>query len=266
MTSTQRDLARTFRALHHGRDLLVLPNAWDAGSARLVEQCGAAAIATSSAAMSWAHGVPDGEHLEVDVLVSTVREIVRAVRIPVSVDVERGYGNVPELIDAVIDAGAIGINLEDGSDAPDVLARKIDAAREVAARRGVELFVNARTDVYLRGLVPSDHAVDEVIRRGTAYVAAGCDGLFVPRLVDAAHIAAIAAAARAPLNVLAMPERAPMSELHALGVRRVSVGTGLAQAALATVRRATTELLGHRTSAMFAERIPVPELNALFAR
>ncbi|UJR80977.1 isocitrate lyase/PEP mutase family protein [Sandaracinus amylolyticus] len=266
MTNTQRALARTFRALHHGPDLLVLPNAWDAGSARLVEACGAPAIATSSAAMSWAHGVPDGEHLDVDVLLATVREIVRAVRIPVSVDVERGYSNVAELISAVIDAGAIGINLEDGSDPSEVLAAKIEAVREVATRRGVELFVNARTDVYLRGLVPNDRAVDEVIRRGTAYVAAGCDGLFVPRLVDSAAITAIASAVRVPLNVLAMPELAPMPELHALGVRRVSVGTGLAQAALATVRKATTELLGHRPSAMFAERIPVPELNALFAR
>src|SRR4051812_9679943 len=138
----------TFRELHRSGSLLVLPNAWDAASARLVELAGAAAVATSSAAVAWAHGHSDGEKLDRATVLAMVREIVRVVRVPVSVDLEAGYSADPagiaDLIGAILDAGAVGINLEDGVESPDLLARKIAVAKQVAQRADRDLFVNAR--------------------------------------------------------------------------------------------------------------------------
>lgn len=261
--------AATFRELHRSEQLLVLPNAWDAASARLVEIAGAKAVATSSAAVAWAHGYADGEKIDTATLLAAVREIVRVVRVPVSVDLEAGYGVEPgrltELIGAVLDAGAVGINLEDGVEPPELLARKVAVVREAAAQRRAELFVNARTDVYLRNLAAGEAAVAESLRRARLYRDAGADGLFVPGVVEPSAIAAIAGAAGLPLNVLARPTLPPPDELSRLGVRRLSVGCALAQAALARVRRATRELLdGKSYGALFEESIPVPELNGWF--
>lgn len=263
--------AAKFRAMHHGEAILVLPNAWDAASARLVESCGAAAIATSSAAVAWAHGYADGERLPTALALATVRAIVRAVRLPVSVDLEAGYSADPqamgELIAAVLDAGAVGINLEDGSAAPELLAARIAVAKRVAAERGAELFVNARTDVYLKRLAEGEAAVVETLRRAAIYRAAGADGLFVPGVVAPAAIEAIAGAAQLPLNVLARPSLPPRAELQRLGVRRLSAGCAIAQAALALARKATRELLdGDGYATLFADTIPVPELNGWFER
>jgi len=262
--------AAAFRALHHGPQPLILPNAWDAVSARLVESLGARAVATSSAAVSWAHGVADGENLDPAVLVAAVKEIVRVVRVPVTCDAEAGYGAAPAQVGAVIarivDAGAVGVNLEDGRDAPEVLAGKIGEVKRVAARMGVDLYVNARTDVYLKELVPAARAVDEVLRRAHIYEAAGCDGLFVPGLVDEAGVRAIAGATRSPLNVLVWRGLAPVAQLGAWGVRRLSAGTAVANAALGAVKRAAAELLDHGTyDALLAGAVSSRDMNALFA-
>jgi 2-methylisocitrate lyase-like PEP mutase family enzyme len=270
-TESATSAASAFRALHREGEILVLPNAWDAASARLVEACGAAAVATSSAAMSWARGVADGERLGRDALVQTVAEIVRVVRVPVSVDLEAGYAAEPEAIAptlaAVLEAGAVGINLEDGTAPPEVLAAKIAVARRTAARVGVELFINARTDVYFRNLVPAERALDETLRRARVYREAGCDGVFVPRLVAPEQIRAVAADVRLPLNVLAVPGLAPVAQLQSWGVRRVSAGASLAAAALARVRRATRELLERgEYDAMFDDAVAAREMNELFAR
>ena len=147
------------------------------------------------------------------------------------------------MIAAVLDAGAVGVNLEDGAESPDLLCAKIEAAKTAATRAGVDLFVNARTDVYLRGLVPAERAVAESIERGRRYQAAGCDGLFVPKVADAAAIRAIAAATPLPLNVLVVPGLAPIAELQRLGVRRVSAGSAIAQAAYGVARRAAAQFL-----------------------
>jgi 2-methylisocitrate lyase-like PEP mutase family enzyme len=259
----------SFGELHRSGSLLVLPNAWDAASARLVEVAGAAAIATSSAAVAWSHGRSDGEQLDAAALLATAREIVRAVKVPVSVDFEAGYSAEPagiaELLAAVLDTGAVGINLEDGVADPALLAAKITVARQVAARAGQELFVNARTDVYLRNLASGEAAVAETLRRARIYREAGADGIFVPGVVEPNAIAVIAKEAQLPLNVLARPSLAPVAELQRLGVRRLSVGCALAQAALARARKATRELLEHGTyGALYEEAIPVPELNGWF--
>ncbi len=148
-------LDQLFRRLHDG-ELLILPNAWDAGSARLIESRGAKAIATTSAGLAWSRGYPDGDALPVEQLLSAVRAIARVIGVPLTIDVEGGYSNDPAavagLVAGILEAGAVGINIEDGSGSPALLCAKIAAARESAGRAGVELFINARTDVYLRGL------------------------------------------------------------------------------------------------------------------
>lgn len=276
---TQHDAAAQFRAMHApGADaLLILPNAWDAMSARLVEAAGARAIATSSAGVSWALGVPDGQGLTRDAMADAVRRIVASVRIPVSADVESGYGtgspdDVAATVRAVIAAGAVGLNLEDspGRDGAvlldsDVQAARLAAARAAAKAAGVDVFINARIDTYVKQFGPADTRFDETVRRARACVAAGADGVFVPLVVDPDVMRRLAAAVGAPLNVLAGPGSPPITELRALGVARVSVGPHLARAVMAHIRRASVELLGAGTYTELAQQIPSPEANALFA-
>src|SRR5262245_54553461 len=178
MTTGTAERAREFHRLH-GEGLLVLANVWDAGSARLVESLGAKALATSSAALAWTHGYADGDLLPVRLLVGTVAAITRVTKLPLTVDVEGGYSGDPaavgEAVAEVIDAGGVGINLEDGAGSPDLLCAKIERAKAAGERLGVDLFVNARTDVYLRGLEPADRRVDETLARAERYRAAGAD-------------------------------------------------------------------------------------------
>lgn len=260
--------ADTFRSLH-ASGFLILPNAWDAGSARVIETLGARAVATSSAAVCWAHGYADGHHLPVDFLVATVREITRVVSIPVTCDFEGGYaddpGQVAENVARVIDAGAVGINIEDGREPPERLAAKIAAVREAAARAGVDLFVNARTDVFLKGLAEGEAAVAETLRRAALYRNAGADGLFAPFVVEEAHIAAIAGGCGLPLNVMARPGLPAAARLEALGARRLSSATGLARAALQALKTATTAWLGTGDSDALAAAGGEPtDYNRLF--
>jgi len=248
MGNATADHAARFRRLHAGPALLVLPNAWDAGSARVIEKAGARAIATSSAAVAWAHGYPDGQALPLDNVVATVRAIVRVVDLPVSADIEAAYARDAAAAGAtaarVIDAGVVGINVEDGRDAPDLLCAKIDHIKSVASRAGVDLWVNARTDVYLRGLVPAAEALRETIARAHRYRAAGADSVFVPGLVEEPDIARFVADVPVPLNVLAWPGLPPAGALERLGVRRLSAGTAIAQAAYNRIDHATRSFLG----------------------
>lgn len=226
--------AAAFRRLHQGPDLLILANAWDAGSARLFESLGQKAIATTSAGLAWSHGYPDGDVLPVPVLVAALAEIARVVRVPLTADIEAGYSDHPETVGEtvarVIDAGAIGINIEDGAGPPVLLCAKIEQAKRAAAARGVDLFVNARADVFLRRLTPPDRALDETLERARLYREAGADSLFVPGAADPAQIGAIVAAAGLPVNILAVPGVPDAAALHRLGVRRLSAGTGICQA------------------------------------
>jgi 2-methylisocitrate lyase-like PEP mutase family enzyme len=209
-------------------------------------------------------------------MLAQVRLIAEQVRVPVTADVESGYGagspeDVAETVRGVVDAGAVGVNLEDapGRGGAVVLdaeqhAERIAAAREAARAAGVDVFVNARTDVILRKVGDEAGRVDEAVRRARAYLDAGADGIFVPGAVDADTIGRLAAAIPAPLNVIGGPGTPTIPELAALGVARVSVGPGLARGVLAYVRRAAEELLGPGTYEGIRDQVPSPEANALF--
>jgi 2-methylisocitrate lyase-like PEP mutase family enzyme len=269
MTVTRDDHAKTFHDLHGPGRILVLPNAWDVGSARLVVSCGAEAIATTSAGVAWAHGVPDGQVLPARAVADAVAAIVRAVRVPVSADIEAGYATDPrtvgENVAAIVGAGAVGINLEDGRESVDATAAKIEAARAAAEREGVALFINARTDTFLKQLVPPERAVEETLARAARYREAGASGVFVPRLQDPAEIRAIAAAVSLPLNVLIVPGLAPVDELRALGVRRLSAGGAVAIAAYTAAKDAVESLLGSGRYEGLFTRAGALDMNRLLA-
>ena len=269
MAHADPDLAATFRGLHRPGDPILLANAWDAGSARVIERCGARAIATTSAALAWSHGYPDGDALPDHVLAVAVAEIARVLTVPLSVDAEGGYSTDPAAIATTIttllDAGAVGVNLEDGSGGSDLLAAKIEVARGVAVRAGVDLFINARTDVYLRGLVPPAEAVAETVARANRYRDAGCDGLFVPAAVDPDDIRAIVDGTDLPVNLLIVPGLPPVAELRRLGVARVSAGSGIGQAAIGLIEGAATEFFEDGTyETMLQRSTSYASVNALF--
>src|SRR5258707_5746015 len=224
-----------FRALHQGPALLVLPNAWDAATARLIESMGAKAIASTSAGLAWSRGYPDGNALPIDRVIAATRDIARVIRVPLTVDVESGYSDDPheavDLVVRILDIGAVGINIEDGAASADLLCKKIAAARNAAARTGVDLFINARTDVYLRGIASGDAAIAEVIHRASRYRAAGCDGLFVPGLSGGDAIAAIALAIKPmPLDIMASPSLPPVDGVMKYGVPRTDSESGMQRA------------------------------------
>jgi 2-methylisocitrate lyase-like PEP mutase family enzyme len=268
MKRPPQEQAKTFRELHARDRLLRLPNAWDAGSARLFEANGAEAIATTSAGLAWSCGHPDGDALPVRVHAAAVAAIARVVSIPISADSEGGYSDDPRAVGRtialLIDAGAVGINLEDGTGSADLLCAKIEAVRAEAERARVDLFVNARTDVFLKGLVPADRALDETLARGRRYRDAGADGFFVPRLVDPAAIRTVAAEIALPLNLLVGPGLPPIAELERLGVRRVSAGSGLASAAYGAALAAEKAFLGDGDYRGLVERtLPYGVMNEL---
>ena len=270
MTSNMTSNAARFRKLHDGPPLLLLANAWDPGSARLIESLGARAVATTSAGVAWAHGYPDGNALPTDRLLATVAGIVRAIKVPLTVDIEAGYSDDPAavcaLAAALVDAGAVGVNLEDGANPPERLAAKIARVKQAAAARGGDLFMNARTDVYLRGLVPGPQRVAETLARAARYRDAGADGLFVPALIAAEDIRAITSAARLPVNVLAWAGLPSAAELTSLGVRRLSAGSALAESAWGrTAALARAFLADGRSDAQAEAPLSYGELNTLFA-
>lgn len=264
------DRAREFHTLHGG-GLLVLPNAWDAGSARIVEHAGAKAIATSSAAVAWAHGYPDGEALPPDVLLTTIREIVRVVGIPVSADIEAGYAQdaatAGEFVVRAIDAGAVGVNIEDGHGPSDLLCAKIERLRRVSAQEGVDLWINARTDIYLHKLAEGGAAYAETIARGRRYADAGANSIFVPAIVDETLIGNLVRDLTLPLNVLAWPGLPGAAKLKQLGVRRLSAGAGLAKASLGRTHELTQAFLRDGDSGLFGGgALASVKLNELMKR
>jgi 2-methylisocitrate lyase-like PEP mutase family enzyme len=269
MNHSSAEFSRTFRQLHSGPDLLILANAWNPGTARLIESLGAKAIATTSAGVAWSHGYPDGNALPVPFLAATVAGIARVVRVPLTVDIEGGYSSDPatvgEAVARVVDAGAVGINIEDGTGTPDLLCAKIEHAKRAAARLDVDLFVNARTDVYLRGLATGDAAMEETIARAHRYREAGGDGLFAPGVVETGAIRTLVAAIDMPLNVLTWSGLPAPPELRALGVRRLSAGAGVTRAAWAAAQAFATSFLaeGHSESPS-AAAMTSREINGLF--
>jgi 2-methylisocitrate lyase-like PEP mutase family enzyme len=251
MNQDQIQRAETFRKLHHSGKILVLLNIWDAASARIFEMAGAPAVATTSSGLAAANGYPDGQHIPVDQLVSAVRRITRVVKIPVSVDLEKGFGRdgaqVRETVRLIAEAGAIGMNIEDGTEPSALLVEKIKAIRAYAHESGVPLFINARTDVFLRGIGEPDTRFDETIRRIESYAAAGADNAFVPGVIDPNVIGRIAKASKLPLNVMFSPGLPPIADLQALGVARLSIGGAGTWAALSLARKIAQEMLTQGT-------------------
>jgi 2-methylisocitrate lyase-like PEP mutase family enzyme len=249
----QAQKAEALRTMHAGADVLLLPNAWDAASARIIEEAGFPAIATTSAGIAFAHGYPDGQKIPADHMIGAIAQIAAAVKVPVTADVEAGYGEKPEhaghTARRVIEAGAVGMNFEDATgdarqplvDLPLQLA-KIRAIREAAEKQGVRLVLNARTDVYLLQVGDPGKRYDEAVRRLAAFRDAGADCVFVPGLRDAATIKRLVADLRCPVNVLAVSASPSVAELAALGVRRVSLGSGPMRATLGLLRRLAEEL------------------------
>ncbi len=274
----QAQKAEQFRKLHHGPRLLFLPNAWDVVSARILEECGHPAIATSSAAVAFSLGYPDGQRISRDEMLEVAGRIARAVEIPVTADLEAGYGttvkDMGETVKAAIAAGVIGMNLEDitGDDESSFVdlplqVEKIRAICETAKSLGVSFVLNARTDIYLMPIGPEATRFERTVERLRAYRDAGATCLFAPGLYHRETIAKLVKAVEAPINILANPACPPIAELENIGVARVTAGSGIMRDALGLVRRIGKDMLESRSCEMlFAGAIPHAELNRLMQR
>lgn len=268
--------ANRFRELHRGKRTLVLPNVWDVAGARILEEAGVAAIATTSAGIAFALGYPDGEKISREEMFTVVGRIAAKVKLPVSADAEAGYGDRPEdaadTAKAVIEAGAVGLNLEDGTDDPkqpladlSLQLEKIGAVRETARTMGVPLVLNARTDVYLGQVGKPENRFDETVRRLSAYRDAGADCLFAPGVRDLQVISRLVRELQHPVNILAGPGSPPISELQKIGVARVTLGSSPMRAALGLVRRIAHELQSTGTYSSLEDAPSHVEVNKILS-
>lgn len=274
----QREKAEAFRRMHDRKRILVLPNAWDAASARVFEAVGFKAVATTSAGVAYALGYPDGEIVPLDTMVAAVSRIAQSVSVPLTADMESGFArntrDLAKTVQMIIDAGAVGMNLEDANHAAatrelydlPVAVERVRAAREAANSSGVPLVINARTDVFLLGIGEKAGRYEHAVGRANAYLEAGADCLFVPAVRDAETIAALVRGIKGPINILAGPGTPPAPELERLGVARVSVGSGPTHAAMTLTRKIGEELLSKGTYGFLDGVITYPEANALMGK
>ncbi|MCM3905900.1 MAG: isocitrate lyase/phosphoenolpyruvate mutase family protein [Pyrinomonadaceae bacterium] len=238
MTTAQSERANLFKSLHTKGEPLILFNVWDAGSARAIEEIGAKAIATGSLSVAAAHGYGDGQELPLDMALANLKRIIATVDLPVTIDLEGGYGDssneLQESVTRVIEAGAVGINFEDqivggtGLYSMEGQRARIEAIRDAAEQARLPLFINARTDIFLKA-DPSSHAeehLEEAIRRAKVYAEAGASGFFAPGLRNAKFIERLCKASALPVNILVMPDVPSSKQLAALGVARISFGPG----------------------------------------
>jgi 2-methylisocitrate lyase-like PEP mutase family enzyme len=270
----QTGKAIQFRQLHRGPGTLILPNVWDVASARIFEDAGFPAIATTSAGIAFSLGYPDGQRILREEMMARIARITRAVNVPVTADVEAGYGSTPE--DAanttreLIEAGVVGMNLEDASgrrDQPlsslELAVDKVRAAREAAVQLRAQIVINARTDIYLLPGGNPDADYSEALRRLVAFRDAGADCVFAPGLKDADTIRRLAEAVQCPLNILAGPGSPSIPELAKLGVARVSVGSAPVRATLGLLRRMAGELRTSGTYSSMDGAVSHAEMNKL---
>jgi 2-methylisocitrate lyase-like PEP mutase family enzyme len=269
--------AAAFRVLHSGREILLLPNVWDVASARLIEESGFKAAATSSAGIAFSLGYPDGQRISREQMLAVIARIAKAVRVPVTADVEAGYGKTPDdagrTARAVLDAGAVGMNLEDAmGDSPSVLVdlplqlEKIRAVREMASRLRIPLVLNARTDMYLLQIGDPAERYDETVRRLSAFREAGADCVFAPGLRDAPTIGRLVADLNCPINILAGPGSPSVPELSKLGVARVSLGSATMRATVGCLRRIAQELKATGTYSNLEDAPSHGEMNRMMER
>ena len=261
---------RIFRDLHaNPKEPLLLPNIWDVAGARLVESLGAKAVATTSAGVAWSLGYQDGNCLPAKLQARLAQEIVQAVKVPVTIDFEAGYSDNPatvaENLKPLVQGGISGINIEDGTDAPSLLAKKIEAIKKMTSSTGVDVFVNTRTDVYLQDLVEDPKKVNETLARAAVYQSAGADGLFVPGLTASEDTSRIAAGTQLPLNLMCSSELPKAAELADLNVRRLSAGIAIAQIAYKNLARVAQSFLKEGDSSVLNEDgLSFSELQNLF--
>lgn len=250
--STQYDKANSFHKLHLKGEPLVLFNIWDAGSGRAVEEAGAKAIATGSWSVAAANGYDDGEEMPLDIAIENVKRIIANTTLPVTLDFEGGYTTSIEKlktnIEKVIDAGAVGINFEDQIVGGDGLysvaeqSERIAAIRSAAESKSIPLFINARTDVFLKTYpaVHTEEQLEEVVARSAAYMKAGASGLFAPGLRDAEMIRSLCERSPLPVNIMVLPDTPSNKEMAALGVARISYGPGPYRQMIDELKRAAT--------------------------
>jgi len=275
-TAEQAAKAEAFRALHRGPPLLLMANAWDAVTARLFEAEGFAAVATTSGGVSWAVGYADGEAAPWDEVVGQTARIAHAVKVPVTADIEAGFGATPadvaRSIADIIGAGAVGVNLEDGTPGPvpirpvDEAVARIRAARKAASAAGVPIVINARTDLYLKQIGDEAGRFDEAVVRGRAYLAAGADCFYPIGLRDPATMGRLVQALKAPININVRAGWPSVAELEALGVARVTTATQLTLVALAATRDVARAI---KTTGKFDAINPAiahPEMQQLMAK
>jgi 2-methylisocitrate lyase-like PEP mutase family enzyme len=269
--------AAALRVLHSGKEILLLPNAWDVASARVIEESAFKAVATSSAGIAFSLGYPDGQVIPREEMLAAIARIAKAVKVPVTADVESGYGKTPEeaarTARAVVDAGAVGMNLEDATgDSSAALIdlslqlEKIRAVREIANRLKIPLVLNARTDLYLLQIGDPAKRYDETVRRLSAFREAGADCVFAPGLRDAPTIGRLVADLKCPVNILAGPGSPSVPELSKLGVARVSLGSATMRATLGHLRRIAEEL---KTTGAYSKLEDAPshaEMNRMMER
>jgi 2-methylisocitrate lyase-like PEP mutase family enzyme len=269
-TGKQEATAAALRAMHHGA-ILRLPNAWDVASARVFEESGFGAIATTSAGIAFTLGYPDGERISREEMLGVVRRIAAAVKVPVTADVEAGYGDRPE--DAaqtarqVAGAGAVGMNLEDATGDPrrPLLDLSLQVERVKAVREAMQgaMVLNARTDIYLLQLEAPEKRYAAALRRLAAYRDAGADCVFVPGLQDGETIGRLVGDLQCPVNILVGPGLPPVPELDRMGVARVSLGSGAMRAALGLVRRIAQEWKESGTYQTLEGAIPYTDVNRM---
>jgi len=274
----QAQKAEQLRKLHQGPRILILANAWDVISARIVEDLGFPAVATTSAGVAAALGYPDGQRIPREEMLEMVGRIARAVNVPVTADLEAGYCTTPaemaEMTREVVAAGAVGLNFEDmtGDDESSQVEiglqmEKIAAVREASASAGVSLVINARTDVYLMPIGPAETRFERTVERLRAYRKASADCVFAPGMRDAETIGKLVRAIDAPLNILLQPGGPSVAELERLGVARASIGSGMARAALGAARKIAKALSEYRDHAEFLkDAVLYDEVNRLLGR
>jgi len=270
--------AAILRQLHKGPEILVLPNAWDVVSARIVEGAGFPAVATTSAGVANSLGYRDGERISREEMLQTVARIARAVKVPVTADFEAGYGTIIEEMrltaKGLVEAGAVGLNFEDvtGDDEStqvpiELQAAKIRTIRETSAAMGVPLVINARTDIYLMPIGPEESRFQRTVERLRAYLEAGADCVFVPGLQDRELIAKLVKAVEAPVNILLQPGGPGIAELQKLGVARASAGSALMRTAMGAARKMVKALReGDDFSELVRDAIPYSEINGMLAQ
>jgi len=277
MTVTEQAAkAEAFRALHHGARALVMANAWDAMTARLFEAEGFPAVATTSGGVAGALGFRDGEGAPWDEVVGQTARIARAVAVPVTADIEGGFGATPEEvgrhIGEIVAAGAVGVNLEDsipgqvGMRSTDDAAARVGAARAAAAAAGVPLVINARVDLFIRHVGEGEAQLAAAVERGKAYLAAGADSIYPIGLRDEPTIKRLVEALGCPININVRAGHPTVAELEALGVRRITTATSLAHLALGAVRESIRDIRAHGRFDTIDPKMPGPEMQGLWKK